>query len=47
MSTDELPPALVAVERSSGPVDWFVLNAEVNVEVDRAAPGASRQRRVR
>ncbi|GAA4460364.1 sulfate permease [Phytohabitans houttuyneae] len=37
--------ALAAVEGQEGPVDWFVLNAEANVEVDSTALDAVEQLR--
>ena len=37
--------AMAAVERDDGPVDWFVLNAEANVEVDLTALDALDQLR--
>ena len=36
---------MAAVEKDDGPVDWFVLNAEANVEVDLTALDALDQLR--
>lgn len=43
---DFLTRALAAVERAGSPVEWFVLNAEANVEVDMTAIDALEQLRV-
>lgn len=43
---DFLTRALAAVEQARSPVEWFVLNAEANVEVDMTAIDALEQLRV-
>lgn len=43
---DFLTRALAAVEQAGTPVEWFVLNAEANVEVDMTAIDALNQLRV-